>query len=477
MIPKDFFEDEITVGVATGAFKYSLNSRFTLVNLGYGFGKTIISVLTAVYIAKYLKQDVQIAIIGTKAKRLDKSFQDAIASAEVIFNIKLPIVHINGQEVGTFTGFNKVASNTKSFNSLMSVIERRPTIFILDETHMTLRASTSKTAKAFKKLFDQAEKKNCFIKAIGLTATPFDLSIIDSIGYLVFNGDYRSQTDFYKKEVVGIKDARSRGLTQNDIKNLIIDKNYKINKEMFYDIRSVLSKLNRIIYAPEAPRNFHIPTNEIIERKVKLSSQGYEKLNKLKELSDYKAFRNSTSMKNQFISSLTVDTNILNEVLSIIRDDSNIQPLIFYFYNTQKEALQTFLNKHSIKFVQVNAESQSFFDEDENLVNAPPPVLVQYKSGAVSFESKISNCSIYLNYPESSIEFEQSLGRNTRRNQSYEIIKNYFILPVDENSSLIPLFSDQYYRIKNKRIRNEMFLKTFKSDWGDLENQTIDSFQ
>ena len=109
----------------------------------------------------------------------------------------------------------------------------------------------------------------------------------------------------------------------------------------------------------------------------------------------------------------------------------------------------------------MNGHSQSYFE----LNDGESAVFVQYLSGAAAFESKTSNSSIYLDLPSSSINFQQSLGRNARRGQDVDVVMNYIIVPRLE-SGPIAYFEKNYNRVVNKAHWNARFEKTFVTPWG-----------
>lgn len=466
MIPKSYFEDEVSAGVARGAYEHAKNNRFTIVNLPVGYGKTIISILTAMRFAKELKQDVQIGVIAPKAKRLDNSFVEALDSAKEHFGIGFSPLYINGQTIGTFSGFSRVASDKTKLDQFVATIKEKPTIFILDETHMTLRKPTTKTSKGFAKMFKRLEKANAFVKVIGLTATPVDTSILDAIGYLVFNGQYSSETAFYREEIVGYKEARLRGLSKDDVNNMIIDDKYKINKRMFIDIHRVVDNFKKILYRPKAPKTFHIPENVLHDVKVTLTEETYKRLDRLNRMDKLKAFPDPTTRKMAFLQAYTTDDNMLKTLLKFVDDPTIVKPIIFYEHNIQRDALRELFRNNQIEFAEISGESHSFFDEE--YIGKLVPVIVQYRSGSTAFESMESNTSIYLSLPDSSIDFEQALGRNTRRDQKYETVNNYILEPTTQEGKVVGQFLDNYMRIRNKTERNLMFLSAFDSEWGEF---------
>lgn len=471
MVPRDYFDDKVTLGTARGTLRHLRYNRFTLVNLHVGYGKTLIAVLTAVGIAKMHGGEAQIGVIAPKAKRLDHSFGDAIKSAEKYFDVKLTPLLINGEETGTFSGLSIVGSDPAKFRALERAVIAKPTMFILDETHMTLRDSTNSASKVFVKLLNHVEKAGGYAKVVGLTATPFDKSILDAIGYLVFNGNYNSRSEFYRKEVAGYAEAQRKGMTQKDIEALIIRRNFTINKQMFYDIHRIVNQLKGIIYSPRAPKDFHIPENKIVEVPIQLTEERTNMLKHLRELDRDGAFPDPTTKRLSYIDAMTTDKNMVEALLKIVQHKNIKQPLVFYQFNTQRDVMTESLSNSAITYVEVNGKSHSYFDATTTEIM---PVIVQYGSGATAFEAKKSNCSVYFGLPDSSINFDQSLGRNARRGQQMDVIINYILVPLDKSGKPVQQFKVQWTRIKNKMIQNARFLEAFKTDWGTYEKPSTE---
>lgn len=469
MLPKEYFNDSLAKGVAFGALQHVIHNRFTLLKLGVGYGKTVISMLVAKSLATLQGRSLQIMVIAPKAKRLDKSFNEAIESTEKYFNVSLNIVPINGQEIGTFAGLNTMKKKKEMWDAFQQKLFNEPTLLILDETHMQLRNATGLANKTFKKLFKEIEKHGSSLRILGLTATPFDTSILDTVGYLVLNGDYTSRTAFYRQEISGYSQAYQKGLHQRDIENMIVDGEYKIHKDMFNDIHRVLNKLKKIIYAPQAPRTFHIPRNEFKRLSIELSSAGTKELRRIERLESMGAYSDNGTKTTDYVTALTTDVNILDTIISLINNPYHTQPLIFYQLNVTREALINRFNELDIEFYEVNGHSQSYFKDN----NGRNPVLVQYLSGAAAFESKSSNTSIYLDLPTSSINFQQSLGRNARRGQKVDVVTNYIIEPLKDNGRQIKWFNKSYNRIVNKTQWNQKFEKYFITPWGAFNEDKL----
>lgn len=469
MLPREYFDDPLTCGTAYGALQHVVNNRFTLLKLPTGYGKTTISMRVASTLANIQNGSLQLMIIAPKAKRLDNSFTEAVESTEKYFDVSLNVLPINEQQVGTFAGVNAMKKKEQMWNGFVQRLKEQPTLLILDETHMQLRNATGLANKTFKKLFKEIEKAGSQLKILGLTATPFDKSIIDSVGYLVLNGNYTSRTNFYRREVKGYGNSYSRGINQRDIENMIVDDSFKIHKEMFNDINRVISSLKMMFYMPLAPRNFHIPENHFEEVNVELSSEGQKRLKRVELMEKEKAYPDNGSKITDYTKVLTTDPEILNQVLKLVQDSQINQPLIFYSLNNTRDAVIELLTKHDIDYLEVNGHSQSYFKKNDR----HSPVLVQFKSGAAAFESKASNTSIYLDLPASSIDYQQSLGRNARRGQEIEYVTNYIIHPLKANGRTIKYFEKKHNQIVNKTKWNEKFEKTFETPWGQFEEDTL----
>lgn len=463
LLPRSFFEDQIAKGIAYGAIQKIMKNRFTLLKLPVGYGKTVISMLVIKALAKLNQNHYQIMVLAPKAKRLDKSFDKAIRSVETYYNIYFKHIPINGEKIGTFSGLNKMISNKPDmFLTFMNELKGKNTLLILDETHMQLRDATSKANRNFRKIFKEIEKSGGTLKILGLTATPFDKSILDTVGYLIINGAYSSRTDFYKKEIKGYDSSYSRGISQVDIDNMIVDSQYRIHKEMFYDIKGVIEKLKQFIYAPEAPRTFHVPQNIFEIVPVELTVEKQKRIDRIKKMEKQKAYPDYASKVTDYTKAITEDKNILDYVISLVKDPDNKQAIIFYQRNDTLYSLKKVFEENNLKYLEVNGHNQSYFKVNDT----ESTIFVQYLSGAVAFESKTSNLSIYIDLPASSINFEQSLGRNARRGQNIDIVKNYILTPMLANKVEIDYYKDIYNRIVNKTHWNKEFEKNFLTPWG-----------
>ena len=486
-VPLEYFNDEVTMGVSRGTLRHLKYSRFCIVRLPVGYGKTLVAVLTAVGIAKQHNNVVQIGVIAPKAKRLDKSFTDALASASEYFGVTFKTLLINNEEVGTFAGLSRELGGTngidkdelasmpaekirnlrrKAIRNKAKAIAQEPTVFILDETHMTLRDSTTVTSKSFTAMLNQVDRAGGFVKVIGLTATPFDKSILDTIGYLVFNGNYNSRENFYTREVIDYKQMK-RDKTQDEIESMLVNYKFKINYNRFVDPQRIIDQARRIIYNPRAPKNFHIPENKIHLVKVPLDETAKAELKKLRKLEKADLFASATEKRNAFITTMTVNDAMQAMVRRIIKSDQFKQPLFFYQFNTQRDALTEIMQAEGVPYAEVNGLSHSYFNEE---TDETMPVIVQYGSGATAFEAKTSNTSIYYGLPDSSINFDQSLGRNARRGQAMDVIHNYILEPIDASGKPVAQFKRQYQRIVDKVTQNGVFLKLFETQWGQFEN-------
>lgn len=473
MLPKEYFDDPLTEGVAFGAFEHVLDNRFTLLKLPVGYGKTVIAMQVANRLARHGK--IQIMIIAPKAKRLDKSFNEAIESCEKYYGLEMKIVKINNQEIGTFAGLNVMKTRKPElWKEFIEELKKENTLLILDETHMQLRDTTKTANQNFRGIFRTlAEESDKELKILGLTATPFDMSILDTVGYLVLNGDYTSRNDFYKREIVDYEKYLQRGLDMTDINRKIVDQEFRIHFESFVDKARVLEKTSKIIYAPDAPKNFHIPENEFEDVKVRLSDEGLEKLAHIEKLDRQKAYSDNTTKCVDYARVLTADKNVLEKVIELCRSPKTEQPLIFYNFDVTLQGLKDEFDKLNMKYFEINGHSSSYFEENDG----KSPVFIQYLSGAVAFESKTSNASIYLDLPVSDINYQQSLGRNTRRGQNVDTVTNYIIRPEKESGTtnvLVPYAKRQYDRIISKNKWNKVFEDIFVTRWGKYDESIFE---
>lgn len=467
MTPKAHFEDVVTKGCARGVIRFMRNNRLTIVNLPVGYGKTNIAVMTAVGVAKMLNREVQIAVLAPVSKRLDLSFDGAIASAMKIYGVKLSRLQINNQDVGSFAGLVRTYKTTAQEREFNRRVQAKPTVFILDETHLYLRNPRAQGTSALRKILDKAQATNSFCKVVGLTATPTDNSILDTIGYLVVNGNYNSKTAFFRQEIINYKNLHNSGLTHADIEATILNPQYEIQVQVFNNIYNVLNQLKLIMYKPKAPRDFHIPKNVMQLVPVELSDDGLVDLKFYRKLVRDGGFANPTEKRLAFINTMTIDDNMVKRVIDAINSPAIKTPVVFYQTEKQRMAIKTVLDQQERPYLEVNGKSHSYFHADK--ITPKTAVLVQFQSGATAFEAKMSNTSLYLGLPDSSINFTQSLGRNTRRGQDVDIVHNYIFAPQDKRGHYIEQFDVAWERMKTKIHANDIFNDYFTTPWGQYE--------
>ena len=179
------------------------------------------------------------------------------------------------------------------------------------------------------------------------------------------------------------------------------------------------------------------------------------------------AFPDPTTKRIKFIEAMTTDSEMVKITLRIVTSSKVRQPLIFYQYDVQRDAIIKALEDSKITFVEVNGKSHSYFDSSTTKIM---PVLCQYASASTAFEAKLSDTTIYFGLPDSSINFDQSLGRNARRGQEMETIMNYVLTPIDASGKPVAQFQKQWSRIQNKMTQNAKFLQAFRTKWGTYED-------
>lgn len=459
----EYFDDVEQSQVAIGTVERLKKQLFNITVLPTGWGKTSISLGVAGRMAQeQSNKTLNLIIMATKAKREDKEFEEAVKLAEKKFNVTLNLVPIKGNKVVTTAGMAHAMKQNTWRSKVLNATRKAPTLFILDEVHMAFRNSTTVTAKALKKLVSDISKKQK-VSIVGLTATPFDTTILDVVGYQVLAGQYNSRNDWYTKNVVGFKSGYSQQsggrTTMQEIKQDIVDPtDYHIKLDGFSRFDELLNEIKDIIYVPTVEQNFHLPTNVYDYIRINLTKTGEDKYKDVLKASELEYYETQTKARVDKTLAMTADENVVAKVVDLATQENVKQPLIFYFYDTQRTAMTKELNRRGIAFKELNGNSHSFFSVD---ITDDMPVLVNYKSGAVSFESKVSNTSIYLALPDSSVEFEQSLGRNTRRGQTIDEITNYIIVPCLSGQD-IEHFENGQRRINEKIKRNQQFIQLLK---------------
>ena len=186
-----------------------------------------------------------------------------------------------------------------------------------------------------------------------------------------------------------------------------------------------------------------------------------------------RAYSDNTTKCVDYVKTLTTDENVTDTVIRLCRKRDVNQPLVFYNFDVTLEGLKKKFAGQGMKWFEVNGHSSSYFSENDG----KSPVFVQYQSGATAFESKSSNASIYLDLPASDINYQQSLGRNTRRGQNVETVINYIIRPyeIKNGCPVAVLYAEkQYNRIVSKNRWNKLFENVFVTKWGTFSEDVFE---
>lgn len=285
-------------------------------------------------------------------------------------------------------------------------------VLVTDEVH-NYKNPTSKRSKQLQKI--------PFEKRIGLSATPFTNDIImDTISYLIYAGFYNNKTDFMNRS--GLQQFAGRFG-----QFLVYDSDGEIDPDIWPYWNTVREERRHVIFRPD------IDISKLDMPDVKISLEqvpGDDKL--LPDLASLaraylkkRAFDSVNDYRMEVVRRIAEDKSRIDKMLEIVNDPNVKQPLIFYWHNSVKDALEQALKKHGVHYQIQNSEHPyGELDLDDQ-----GPILIQYQSGGAGVEFRNSNTTIYYQLQSSAMIDDQSRGRNVRRKMTEPVYQHYLIGP------------------------------------------------
>lgn len=285
-------------------------------------------------------------------------------------------------------------------------------VIVTDEVH-NYKNPTSKRSKQLQKV--------PFAKRIGLSATPLTNDIItDSMSYLIYSGFYKNKTDFMNQSGLGQFVGRFG-------QYLVYDHEGNIDPDIWPYWNVAREQRRKVLFRPD------IDMSKLDLPDVKLSLEqvpGDDKL--LPDLASLarayikkRAFDSVNDYRMEVVRRIAEDQTRIDKMLDIINDPSVRQPLVFYWHNSVKDALENALQQHHIDYQLQNSE-HPYSDLD---LDAQGPILIQYQSGGAGIEFRNSNTTIYYQLQSSAMIDDQSRGRNVRRKMAEPVRQHYLIGP------------------------------------------------
>lgn len=431
------FSDKNTSDIAKRLYNRFVenNYRYQTLTLFTGFGKTAISIATAGLFAHQAKQDINVFIIATKRKIQDNSWVHTVEQYNEIAEYKLNIM-----DIATHQGILVAKKNDKLpkkeikamrpgrqkelrfLKQWKKEMEEKPTIIIADEVQL-MKNPTAKTSKALMELM----KNNI---TIGLSATPMPNGMLDDgVAYLVYNNYYKNQSDFRKQHI-------PPRMYDRYYKPDVYTIDYEIDPNRFFELDLFKERIKATTFVPDAEVDFEMPHQRLHTLAYDLSQKTindiYDMSNSYKERR-YDSYRQYLSDIKRAISQ---DSNHVERMKLIVKENKDKQPLIFYETNAQLEVIEKGLNELNMPYKCINGQGNSDKLDDIDTTDTEQAIVIQYKSGGNSIEFTNSFVSIFYGLIYSWGDIAQAMGRNIRRGMPQDsYVNQYFLLATHPHDS------------------------------------------
>lgn len=375
-------------------------SRFVLVSVGTGGGKTYIAIHAVARIIK----DAHLIIFAPLKKAQERDWDKSIDSYNAEMGTDLIYDVFNYEKLTRANHYKNIADLFHQY-SVGKCTKKRHIVIILDEAHR-VKDSATQTNKRVSQL---ANHVSC-ARTIGLTATPISNSYMDAIGYFVLAGFYTSKTQFIKRHIRFIDDYK---------RPIIKDENGIIRKDYFRDYQMLDTLLKYMIVNVDVshlkPKQYGLTRRFYYDEQT---MRAYEQIFHDFRNGLYANLQQATQAMREFIALHAEPKN--QELSRILRNDFVTRPvLIFYSYNAELEALKTHLAQHHNDFdvIEINGRTKN---TEQDLLEPDNPrtiFLIQYRSGSEGLDAKWSNLTVFYAPTNAYQAFKQALGRNVRAGQ------------------------------------------------------------
>lgn len=399
------WSDDTTINCSNHVIDKFKTNNHLLLCMPTGTGKTAVAVNTLGEIQKKQNKKLKFAIISTSKIVSGQGWEATINS----YNKSHPNNQLEPTILTTIDRFSKICQHKKS-RSKVQMEFLQDSFIVLDEVQK-YKNPVGKRLKSIVKL------KN--IKFLTLSATPLTNNrILDSVSYLMLDGQYNSRNDFYNR-------TNLMPFVGDDGTTLcIFDDDGRVNEVLWPYYPQYLKELARIIYIPSINmKNLYLPsiTNHIEimpfvdELEADVRSLAYAR--KKRMFDTYKDFEMEVMVR------INTDKARLSKLLEIVQDEEVKQPLIFYLNDDVRKAIQKLFDDHKIQYVVINGQEKfNPEDADRNV-----PFIIQYQAGSEGIEFKNSNTTIFYQNQFSYNSLIQGIGRNVRRGMGGEVNHYYFI--------------------------------------------------
>lgn len=465
--PKLFRQDPLTDKLSDVVDEKWTKNKFVLLTPSAGVGKTFVTIDAVGKLPG--GKNAHFLIFGPKAKKLDHSWDASILGYNVVKDTTMTF-SVNTHDYIRTHPDDIIAEAAEYHNNGHAVV------LVLDEVHL-VKNPTSKVGKALKKITDN----QVVDLAIGLSATPYSNSYLDTVGYLVLNHYYENKTDFVKHQIMYFDDYH-----QPMVKNKAgeVDRNLFLDPDFIDKALSEFTADMPLKKSPLPPASFEERTFDLNnDPAIKFVHPAFAEFGPVRprtQRGNYNAIKNkfykegyyesaieSTSVQRSMITNIAQRANILIDILSEIRKSNDPHPvLIFYQNNIELDTIKSALEKTTrLSPTTVNIVNGKQKDL-EDVTDPNTVVAIQYKAGGAAIEFPHAYSSIYFMPTYSYENYKQTLGRN-RRNGMTHPVKYYKIIANNTLDDYIwHTILDNKKSFSNKTMEQVMMLQ---SDVDDID--------
>jgi len=306
---------------------------------------------------------------------------------------------------------------------------------IFDEAHYIANASSKRSKAAIK--FCQVARQ-----FILLTATPLPNGWRSGETYAILTGLARNKTDFVQRfEMID----RSRGFPL-----LLGYRNEDTLSRWWHSVSRPLERTGALKLPSKSVPVTPTPTPKTLQRTKRAITQ---------RLDDESEPLDNPSALFTYLRQVPVTERM--DALHNVLDGTDESVVVFYNFNTEREAIHTLLAKHfPERPVYEQSGHASYLPPRAEWDTLPPSVtLVQYQSGAQGIELTYASITVFLSPPTSWALYEQSRGRNLRHGQTKSVLF-YHVSASDLDKRLWGLVKSK--GDFNKRIQQEWYDEFYK---------------
>jgi SNF2 family DNA or RNA helicase len=297
-----------------------------------------------------------------------------------------------GAELGrsvTVVSFGKVARTP---------VPTKDYVLIVDEVHY-IKSATSKRAKAVIAL---ARSEHCK-QFIGLSATAIPNGYIDLQTYGIIFGWWKHKTDFLYNYV-------------------LIDRSRGYPRILGYRQEDKLKQLwNGVAFGLDK-KHLHLPDLINITTTINLTPSQRDIYNMMKSqrmladgtLLDTPAKLHATLRQHLSLARV--------EALEALLDDTDEHILVFYIYNSSREAILNVATKYKREIYEQSGHASRL---PATIPSKPSLTLLQYQSGSAGLNLQYAPISVFYEPSYSYMDTEQAKGRNYRGGQE-KIVRHYW---------------------------------------------------